>query len=84
MIMEYCTRGDMGQRLRAEKKFPEQRVKLYIAEIILAIEELHRHNVIYRDLKPENILIDENGHLKLVDFGLSKFLETPTTLTNSF
>lgn len=40
--------------------------------MILAIECLHDKNIIYRDLKPENILIDDEGYIKLIDFGLSK------------
>lgn len=47
-------------------------VKVYAAEIILAIEELHRHDIIYRDLKPDNVVLDEEGHAHLTDFGLSK------------
>lgn len=39
---------------------------------MLAIDHLHDKKIIYRDLKPENILLDENGHIKLADFGLSK------------
>ena len=51
--------------------------------MILAVEHLHKHNVLYRDLKPENILVDEWGHLKLTDFGLSKekFTEFDETRT---
>ena len=41
-------------------------------EVLLAVEHLHKHDIFYRDLKPENILVDEFGHLKLTDFGLSK------------
>ena len=50
----------------------EERAKFIVAEIILALECLHKHNTIYRDLKPENILLDEYGHIKLADFGISK------------
>ena len=42
------------------------------AEVVVALEHLHKHDILYRDLKPENIIIDEWGHLKLTDFGLSK------------
>lgn len=54
------------------KKFPEEIVKLYLAEIILALEHLHKKDIIYRDLKPDNIVVDEDGHALLTDFGLSK------------
>ena len=43
-----------------------------MAEIGLALGHLHSLGVVYRDLKPENILLDENGHVCLTDFGLSK------------
>ena len=44
----------------------------YLAEILMAIQELHSRNIIYRDLKPENILLDGKGHIRLVDFGFAK------------
>jgi serum/glucocorticoid-regulated kinase 2 len=47
-------------------------VVFYAAELVLALDCLHSHNVIYRDLKPENILLDDDGHIRLTDFGLSK------------
>lgn len=46
--------------------------KFYVAEIVLAIEHLHKLNIIHRDLKPQNLVLDSQGHLKLTDFGLSK------------
>jgi serine/threonine protein kinase len=45
---------------------------LYLAEVILAIEDLHTRNIIYRDLKPDNIVLDDEGHARLTDFGLAK------------
>ena len=44
----------------------------YLAEVLVAIKQLHDKNIIYRDLKPENILLDRHGHIKLIDFGFSK------------
>ena len=64
--------GELFFHLKKEKRFDEKKARFYIAEIILALEYIHLKNVIYRDLKPENILIDQDGHIKLTDFGLSK------------
>ena len=44
----------------------------YLAEVLIAIQQLHDRNIIYRDLKPENILLDRSGHIKLIDFGFAK------------
>uniref|UniRef100_A0A8C6LJZ6 Ribosomal protein S6 kinase n=1 Tax=Nothobranchius furzeri TaxID=105023 RepID=A0A8C6LJZ6_NOTFU len=52
--------------------FTEEDVKFYLAELALALDHLHSLGIIYRDLKPENILLDEDGHIKITDFGLSK------------
>ena len=53
----------------------EEESRFYIAETILAIESVHKHNYIHRDLKPDNILLDRDGHIKLTDFGLCKHAE---------
>lgn len=72
MILDFCPGGDLGHVLQSEGRFSELRSKIYIAEVLLALEELHKHDVIYRDLKPDNILLDADGHAMLTDFGLSK------------
>ncbi len=72
MVMDYCPGGDLGDYLQEEERFSENRTKKYAAEILLALEELHKMNIIYRDLKPENIVLDSHGHALLTDFGLSK------------
>ena len=64
--------GELFFYLRKYIRFSEEVVKFYAAEILLAIEFMHQNKIIYRDLKPENILLDNNGHIKLADFGLSK------------
>jgi len=51
----------------------QQQVRLYVAEIVLALECLHTHGIIYRDLKPENVLLEKDGHVLLADMGLAGF-----------
>ena len=73
LIMEYISGGELFKLLRKVKRFNEENAKFYLAEVVLAIEFLHKKmNVIYRDIKPENILLTEKGHVKITDFGLSK------------
>lgn len=72
MILEYCPGGDLGSVLKREKKLSEERARLYLTEIILALETLHKKDIIFRDLKPDNVVLDADGHAMLTDFGLSK------------
>ena len=74
MITEYMPGGEMFYHLHMNDHFNENKARFYIAEIVLAIDHLHKNNILYRDLKPENILLDELGHIKLTDFGLSKIM----------
>lgn len=62
--------------MRKFKRIPEDWVRLYVIEVAMALQHLHDMDVVYRDLKPENILLCGDGHLKLTDFGLSRFFET--------
>ena len=72
LILDYCKGGDLAKHLHKEKRFSETKAIYYIAEILLALEDLHKRDVIFRDLKPDNIVIDADGHVLLTDFGLSK------------
>ncbi|MGH0142234.1 UNVERIFIED_CONTAM: hypothetical protein FKN15_076094 [Acipenser sinensis] len=72
LILDFLRGGDLFTRLSKEVMFTEEDVKFYLAELALGLDHLHSVGIIYRDLKPENILLDEVGHIKLTDFGLSK------------
>jgi serine/threonine protein kinase len=71
LVLEYCPGGDLEKKIIREKKISESIVKMYAAEIILAIEYLHKREIIFRDLKPANVVLDSEGHAKITDFGLA-------------
>ena len=62
----------MSRALHRDKRFTEDRARIYLAEVLLALEDLHKRDIIFRDLKPDNIVFDKDGHALLTDFGLSK------------
>lgn len=74
-IMPFLRGGELFQHLRKFRIFDEEKVRFYSAQIGLALEHLHIYGIIYRDLKPENILMDDEGYLKLADFGMAKKLQ---------
>ncbi|PKU69987.1 probable serine/threonine protein kinase IREH1 isoform X1 [Dendrobium catenatum] len=72
LVMEYLNGGDLYSLLRNLGCLNEEVARIYIAEVVLALEYLHSLRVVHRDLKPDNLLIAHDGHIKLTDFGLSK------------
>ena len=71
-VMEYMPNGDFSDLLQRESRLYEDESKLYLAEVVLAIEALHKYGIIHRDIKPQNIVIDNQGHVKITDYGLSE------------
>lgn len=72
LILDYVNGGELFTHLNQHEQFTEDQVRVYIGEIVLALENLHKLGIIYRDIKLENILLDSEGHIVLTDFGLSK------------
>ncbi|UZJ57461.1 hypothetical protein CBS101457_006781 [Exobasidium rhododendri] len=75
MLMEYVVGGEIFSHLRRAKRFSVDVTRFYVACLVLAIAHLHSKRIIYRDLKPENLLIDDQGYVKITDFGFSKELD---------
>ncbi|KAI8913340.1 kinase-like domain-containing protein [Gorgonomyces haynaldii] len=70
-VLEYMPGGDLLGLLIKLDIFPEDFAKHYCAEMVLAIEEVHKLGMIHRDVKPDNFLFNSEGHIKLADFGLA-------------
>lgn len=84
-VLDYCGGGELFFHLGKVGRFPEERARFYAAQIVLALEYVHKLGVIYRDLKPENVLLDQYGNVRLTDFGLSKEgVSDHSTGANSF
>ncbi|XP_049817221.1 serine/threonine-protein kinase S6KL [Aethina tumida] len=79
IVTDFVNGGELYDLLKAYVTFPTELVKLYVAQIALALDFLHNAGVIYRDLKPENVLLDDDGNVQLIDFGLSKWLRHGAT-----
>ena len=82
--MDYYCGGDLLTLLsKFEDRLPEEMARFYIAEMILAIDSIHRLRYVHRDIKPDNVLLDANGHIRLADFGSClKLAEDGTVQSN--
>ncbi|KAA6375238.1 MAG: putative camp-dependent protein kinase 10 [Streblomastix strix] len=79
LVMEYCEKGDLRKVMAQLQQLPEEerlmRVWEILAQIFLAVDHLHSHDVIHRDIKPENIFVMADGSVRVGDFGLAKNVE---------
>lgn len=74
LVQEYMPGGDLFGRLAQSSTFDETTAMFYTASVVLGLQQLHAHDIIYRDLKPENVLLSADGYLRLADFGFAKQL----------
>ena len=81
MLMDYISGGELFSHLRRQEFFQVAQYQFYSVEIACALFTLHDLNIAYRDIKPENILLTKEGHVRIIDFGIAKFLDEDKTFT---
>ncbi|CEO94282.1 non-specific serine/threonine protein kinase [Plasmodiophora brassicae] len=75
-VLELASGGELFQQIKSLTRCPESLAQFYVAEIVLILEYIHKNGIIHRDVKPENLLLSEDGHIRLIDFGSARRLET--------
>ncbi len=82
ILQEWVSGGELFNQMQNDQTFKESAANFYAANVLCAIEYLHNYGIIYRDLKPENLLLDQDGYIKIADFGFAKNIaETGRTFT---
>lgn len=79
IVMEYAANGELLDLINKNGSLREPEASKLFRQLVLAVEYLHNKNIVHRDIKPENLLLDEDGRLKITDFGLSSVC-APNTL----
>lgn len=73
IIMEFCPNGELFQYIIDKQHLSESEAQPIFRQILETLEYIHSMGISHRDMKPENLLIDKVGHIKISDFGLSRF-----------
>ncbi|NWU66621.1 ST32A kinase, partial [Pterocles burchelli] len=81
MVVDLLLGGDLRYHLQQNVRFQEGTVKLFICELVLALDYLQRRSIIHRDIKPDNILLDEHGHVHITDFNIATMLTKEIQVT---
>lgn len=82
LVFEYMEHDLAGLLSSPDVGFSESQIKCYMRQLLKGIEHCHSRGIIHRDIKTSNILVDNNGRLKIADFGLANFAASRQPLTS--
>ncbi|KAJ1740284.1 Suppressor of Sensor Kinase (SLN1) [Coemansia sp. RSA 1821] len=74
LFMELCNRGSLAQLVKDQGRLDENTARIFVVQMLRGMQYLHESGICHRDIKCDNTLLDENMHIKLVDFGAAKVL----------
>lgn len=80
IVMEFVRGQTLKDLIRSVGSIPQRQAVAMALRILAALDHAHRNNIVHRDIKPQNILVDENGMIKVADFGIAR-LTTSATMT---
>ena len=72
LVSDLMSGGDLRYHIGKRIRFDQAQTKFMIACLVVSLEYIHQNNIIHRDIKPENLVFDENGYIKITDFGIAK------------
>jgi serine/threonine protein kinase len=70
--MDFLSGRDLRYHISRYRKFSEEQTRFFISCLLYTLSYIHKNNIIHRDIKPENLVLDENGYLRITDFGIAK------------
>ncbi|XP_059402975.1 serine/threonine-protein kinase Nek3-like [Carassius carassius] len=83
IVSEYCAGGDLKMKMQTQEgSFEEEQILDWFVQICLALQYLHKNNVLHSDVKPQNVFLTEDGYINLGDFGCAKVLQSPEIYEN--
>ncbi|XP_059163279.1 serine/threonine-protein kinase 32A-like [Physella acuta] len=82
MVVDLLLGGDLRYHMQEDLNFTEQHVRLYLAELALALDYLRSQFIVHRDIKPDNILLDEEGHVHITDFNIASEMKQDELATS--
>ena len=74
LIMDYVNGGDLRYHIGRKRRFSEIETKFFVANLVIAFEQLQKNRIIHRDIKPENLVMEGNGYIRVTDLGVSREL----------
>lgn len=72
LVMDLLNGGDLRYHICRYRRFDEETTRFFVACLVAGLEYCHEKQIIHRDIKPENLVIDDDGYVRITDFGIAR------------